>query len=69
MQLTVFPKLFKLLEDRGANDIIVIAGGVMPAEDVAAIKEMGVREVLLQDTPPQRIVETLTRLVAERGPR
>jgi methylmalonyl-CoA mutase C-terminal domain/subunit len=69
VQLTVFPKLFKLLEDRGANDIIVIAGGVMPAEDVAAIKEMGVREVLLQDTPPQRIVETLTRLVAERGPR
>jgi methylmalonyl-CoA mutase C-terminal domain/subunit len=28
-----------------------------------------VREVLLQDTPPQKIVETLTRLVAERGPR
>ena len=27
VQLTVFPKLFKLLEDRGANDIIVIAGG------------------------------------------
>jgi len=26
VQLTVFPKLFKLLEDRGANDIIVIAG-------------------------------------------
>jgi methylmalonyl-CoA mutase C-terminal domain/subunit len=69
VQLTVFPKLFKLLEDRGANDIIVIAGGVMPPEDVAAIKKMGVREVLLQDTPPQRIVETLTRLVAERGPR
>jgi len=69
VQLTVFPKLFKLLEDRGADDIIVVAGGVMPAEDVAAIKNMGVREVLLQDTPPQQIVETLTRLVAERGPR
>jgi methylmalonyl-CoA mutase C-terminal domain/subunit len=69
VQLTVFPKLFRLLEERGANDIIVIAGGVMPAEDVTAIKKMGVREVLLQDTPPQQIVETLTRLVAERGPR
>ena len=41
----------------------------MPAEDVTAIKKMGVREVLLQDTPPQQIVETLTRLVAERGAR
>jgi methylmalonyl-CoA mutase C-terminal domain/subunit len=69
VQLTVFPKLFRLLEEKGANDIIVIAGGVMPAEDVAAIKQMGVREVLLQDTPPQAIVDTLTRLVAERGPR
>ena len=69
VQLTVFPKLFKLLEERGANDLIVVAGGVMPAEDVQAIKKMGVREVLLQDTPPQQIVETLTRLVAERGPR
>jgi methylmalonyl-CoA mutase C-terminal domain/subunit len=69
VQLTVFPKLFRLLDERGANDIIVVAGGVMPAEDVDAIKKMGVREVLLQDTPPQAIVETLTRLVAERGPR
>ena len=69
VQLTIFPKLFRLLDERGANDIIVIAGGVMPADDVDAIKKMGVREVLLQDTPPQRIVETLTRLVAERGPR
>ena len=69
VQLTVFPKLFRLLEERGAGDIIVVAGGVMPAEDVAAIKKMGVQEVLLQDTPPQAIVATLTRLVAERGPR
>ncbi len=69
VQLTVFPKIFKLLEAKGANDLIVIAGGVMPDEDVDAIKKMGVREVLLQDTPPQKIVDTLTRLVAERGPR
>ena len=69
VQLTVFPKIFRLLEERQADDIIVVAGGVMPDEDVAAIMEMGVREVLLQDTPPKTIVETLTRLVQERGPR
>lgn len=69
VQLTVFPKLFRLLAERQADDIIVIAGGVMPDEDVAAIKAMGVREVMLQDTPPQAIVDTLRRLVAERGPR
>lgn len=69
VQLTVFPKIFKLLEDKGANDLVVVAGGVMPDEDVAELKKMGVSEVLLQDTPPQTIVETLKRLVAERGQR
>ncbi|WP_342111928.1 cobalamin B12-binding domain-containing protein [Methylobacterium sp. SI9] len=69
VQLTVFPKIFRLLSEQQADDLIVIAGGVMPDEDVVAIKEMGVREVLLQDTPPEVIVNTLRRLVAERGER
>lgn len=69
VQLTVFPKIFRLLAERKADDIIVVAGGVMPDEDVVALKQMGVREVMLQDTPPQAIVEALRRLVAERGPR
>jgi hypothetical protein len=30
---------------------------------------MGVKEVLLQDTPPETIVATIRRLVAERGPK
>jgi len=69
VQMTVFPKIFRLLEERQANDIIVVAGGVMPDEDVVELKKMGVAEVLLQDTPPQAIVDTLTRLVQQRGPR
>ena len=69
VQLTVFPKIFQLLADQGADDMIVVAGGVMPDEDVVELKKMGVRAVLLQDTPPQEIVETLTRLVTERGQR
>ena len=69
VQLSVFPKIFRLLADKGAADLIVIAGGVMPDEDAAAIRQLGVREVLLQDTPPQAIVDSIRRLVAERGPR
>lgn len=67
--MTVFPKIFERLRQQGADDMIVVAGGVMPDEDVAALKAMGVKEILLQDTPPQVIVDTLRRLVAERGPR
>ena len=69
VQMTVFPKIFALLEERNATDMIVVAGGVMPDEDVAALKEMGVAEILLQDTPPQAIVDTLSQLVDRRGPR
>ena len=69
VQMTVFPKIFAKLKKEGADDVIVVAGGVMPAEDVAALKKMGVKEVMLQDTAPQAIIETLRRLVAERGPR
>jgi methylmalonyl-CoA mutase cobalamin-binding domain/chain len=69
VHLTVFPKIFKLLEEKGITDMIVVAGGVIPDEDVAVLKGMGVREVMLQNTPPNAIVSTLKRLVAERGQR
>jgi methylmalonyl-CoA mutase cobalamin-binding domain/chain len=69
VQMTVFPKIMRMLKEQSAEDMIVVAGGVMPDEDVAALKELGVAEVLLQDTPPSAIVETLTRLVDARGPR
>jgi len=67
--MTIFPKVLRLLRDRDAADIIVIGGGVMSDEDAAALKDMGVSEILLQDTPPDTIVSTIRRLVAERGPR
>lgn len=69
VQMTVFPKIFKLLAEKGVGDLIVVAGGVMPDEDVVELKKMGVAEVMLQDTPPDAIVKSLTQLVAARGPR
>ena len=69
VQMTVFPKIFKLLKEKGADDMIVVAGGVMPDEDVTELKKIGVKEVMLQDTPPQAIINTINRLVSERGQR
>jgi methylmalonyl-CoA mutase cobalamin-binding domain/chain len=67
--MTIFPKILKLLKERDAEDILVVGGGVIPDEEGAALKAMGVKEVLLQDTPPDTIVATIRRLVAERGPK
>ena len=67
--MTIFPKLLQLLEENGADDILLLGGGVMSDEDVSTLKKMGVAEILLQDTPPEMIVKTVQHLVAERGPR
>jgi methylmalonyl-CoA mutase cobalamin-binding domain/chain len=67
--MTIFPRIIDALRARGLEDIILVGGGVMPDEDAAELKRMGVAEVLLQDTPPQVIVDTLKRLVKERGRR
>ena len=67
--MTVFPRLLKLLADRDANDIIVVGGGVIPDDEVAQLKSLGVKEILLQDTPPEAIVAMVRRVVGERGPR
>ncbi|MGA8615303.1 MAG: cobalamin B12-binding domain-containing protein [Xanthobacteraceae bacterium] len=69
VQMTVFPKIFARLKAEGVDDMIVVAGGVMPDEDVVALKKMGVSEVLLQDTPPEKVVSRLRELVAQRGER
>ncbi len=67
--MTVFPKILQSLKERGADDIAVVGGGVIPDDDVVALKSAGVKEIMLQDTPPDAIVGMVRRIVAERGPR
>src|SRR5215468_6747587 len=67
--MTIFPKIIKRLAERGVNDIILLGGGVIPDDDVVELKKMGVADILLQDTPPEAIVNTVRRLVDARGPR
>jgi methylmalonyl-CoA mutase C-terminal domain/subunit len=67
--MTVFPRIVKLLREREAGDILVVGGGVIPDEDLPKLREIGVKDVLLQDTPPAEIVASIKRVVAERGPR
>ena len=67
--MTVFPRVLKLLAERGADDVLVIGGGVIPDDDVAALTAQGVKALILQDTPPDAIVAAVRRVVAERGAR
>lgn len=67
--MTVFPRVLTLLAERGADDILVIGGGVIPDDDVATLTAQGVKALILQDTPPDAIVEAVRRVVAAREPR
>jgi methylmalonyl-CoA mutase cobalamin-binding domain/chain len=65
--MTLFPRIIDLMKEQGVlDDYLLVGGGVMPDEDVEALKEMGVAEILGQDTPPDALVERLRTLVAER---
>ena len=67
--MTVFPRVMQSLKSRGADDILVVGGGVIPDDDLPKLKAIGVSELMLQDTPPAAIVAMIRRIVAERGAR
>ena len=64
--MTIIPEILRLLDELGASDINVVAGGVIPDADVKVLKSLGVADVLLQDSAPDAIVATLKNVVAER---
>src|SRR5687768_6133990 len=41
----LFPEIMKLLKESGVSDVLVLAGVIIPDEDVPRLKELGVREV------------------------
>ena len=43
--MTLFPKVVELLRERDASDILVFGGGIIPREDIAALKKVGVAEI------------------------
>jgi methylmalonyl-CoA mutase C-terminal domain/subunit len=59
----LFPEIMRLLKEEGAEDIIVVAGGIIPEQDIARLKEMGIREIFLPGTPTSDAVAAITRAV------
>ena len=59
---SLFPKVVSLLTERGASDIIVFAGGVIPAADIPGLKEKGVAEVFTPGTPMKEILAFIQKV-------
>ncbi|MGD2201639.1 MAG: cobalamin B12-binding domain-containing protein [Candidatus Bathyarchaeota archaeon] len=55
--MTLLPKVTELMRERGLDDILVLAGGIIPDEDTSALKEQGIEEVFGPGTPTSDIIQ------------
>jgi len=57
--MTLFPKVVQLLRDRGAEDIVVFGGGIIPADDIRALHAEGVERIFTPGATTDEIVTWL----------
>lgn len=53
----LFPRVAELLAERGADDVLVIGGGVIPEEDAAFLKSKGIAEIFGPGTPTSATID------------
>ena len=54
--MALFPRVMQLLHQSGMDDVLVVVGGIIPDEDMPALKKMGIRGVFGPGTPTDQIV-------------
>jgi methylmalonyl-CoA mutase, C-terminal domain len=64
---TLLPRVSSLLKDKQADDIIFFAGGVIPADDIPALKAAGVTEVFTPGSSTEDIVDWVRNTVHPRA--
>ena len=62
--MTLVPRILELMRERGIEDVCVVVGGTIPADDVEALRGMGVAEVFTPGSPTSAIVEFLSAQAA-----
>jgi len=62
-----FPRVVELLHEKGLDDVLVVGGGIIPLEDVDALKKAGVAEIFGPGTPTTAIVDFINNNVRARN--
>ena len=63
---TLCPRIVQLLRAQGMNDCLVLVGGIVPQDDIARLKDIGVAEIFLPGTSTEEIVKFLRANVKPR---
>jgi methylmalonyl-CoA mutase C-terminal domain/subunit len=66
--MTLVPRVVSLLKDRGADDVLVMCGGIIPEADITKLKKAGVAECFTPGTPLPKISEWLEQALDAREP-
>ena len=61
--LYLFSEVVKQLKEKGAGDITVIGGGIIPDDDIPKLKEAGIKKVFLPGTPITEIIDWTNKSV------
>src|SRR5688500_14379209 len=61
--MTLFRRVLELLAERDATDIVVFGGGIIPADDIAELRRLGVRQIFTPGATTQSIVEWMRSAV------
>lgn len=64
--LTLFPAVIKALKERGADDVVVFGGGIVPQDDIPVLKQAGVKEIFTPGASTQEIVKWIHENVQPR---
>ena len=64
--MTLVPKVVRLLEEQGADDVVVTVGGTIPAEDIPELKKLGVAEIFTPGSSTQEIIDFIRGAVGAR---
>ncbi len=64
--MTLFPKVLRLLRERGADDIVVFGGGIIPEEDIPPLKEAGIAEIFRPGTSTEELVRWVRENIRPR---
>jgi len=65
--MTLIPAVVEELRKKGAEDIMVFGGGIIPEEDIAELKRLGVAEIFPPGSPLQDIVDFLREKFPEEA--
>lgn len=63
----IFPAIMEGLKQQKLSDVIVVAGGIIPEDDVPALEKMGIRAFFGPGTATPEIVATIKKLAAGGG--